>query len=197
MPHASCADDISGDVCCDTFWKIGERIRTVASAGVLACIDPDCSDREFRSYQTIGDQIQDPLGESLIVSFVRSSLRSDSRSQNQSTSPLVFTRAEFRVQLLETGWPTISVNQSTSTIVAPDADMLHALTPHALGHAEKMWRSVLNAAATTVEAQRLFPSSSNPHILRRGVIVEEMRPLPRPGPFIGFSFNVSVDTKLA
>lgn len=196
MPAASCAADVPADVCCNTFHLIGERIRTVATNAVTACIDESCADREFRSYQMIGDLTQDPHGDSLIVSFLRSSVRTDSRTTNQSMSPLVFTRAEFRVQLLETGWPTIEVDRMTGSILSYDDDMMQALVPHALGHAEKMWRAVVNAAATTVEAQRMFSSSANPHILRRGITVEEMRPLPRPGPMVGFAFNVSVDTKL-
>lgn len=196
LPHASCADDIPADTCCNTFWLIGERIRTVATNAVCSCIEPDCADRELRSYQTEGEQIQDPLGESVIVAFVRSSVRIDGLNPNQSVQPTVITRAEFRVQLLETGWPTIQARQSTASIEAPDSAMIHALAKHARGHAEKMWRAVLNAASTTNQAAKLFPSSSNPHILTKGVGVGEMRPLPRPGPFIGYAFNVTVDTKL-
>jgi len=150
----------------------------------------------MRSYQTEGENIEDPLGDSLIVSFVRAMLRQDSRTPNQSTLPLIFTRVEFKVQLLERGWPTLQERPSTASIIAPDADMIHALAKHSRGHAERMWRAIVNGAATTNQAQKLFSSSANPHVVTHGVTIEELKPLPNAGPFIGYSFNVAVDTKL-
>lgn len=195
MPHASCPEDVPGDVCCDTFSLIGERIRTVALAGVTACMDPDCGDREFRSWSTVGDII-DPLGESLVVSFINAALRQDARRGNASVNPVFVTRVEFRVELRENGWPTHEVDYQTGSVMAADWEMQAALTPHALGHAEKMWRSVVGAAATTDQTKALFVQETNPHIIQRGVVVEPLTRLQPFGTQIGFGFTIRVDTSL-
>jgi len=186
---------VPGATCCNSFWLIGERIRTVTLNGILACMDPSCADRKFRSWSTIG-RVLDPLGESLVVSFQRASLTTGSRNVNQATRPIVITRAEYRVELRENGWPTQKVDRSTESILAPDWKMQHALTVHALSHAEKMWRTLVNAAATTVQTASLFPQASNPHIRPRGVVVDPLEPLPPHGDQIGFGFIVRVDTDL-
>lgn len=196
LPHASCAADIPADVCCDSFWLIGERIRTVACAGLVACMDEDCADREFRSYQTIGPVVQDPHGETLIVSFVRSYIRSDTQGRQRGTEMRFVTMAEYKVQLLENGWPTISRDSQTGTIVSFDWEKVHGLAKHATGHAEKMWRSLVNASVTTNQANALFPVASNPHIVQKSVIVSELTPMPRPGPQVGWEMNVTVGTSL-
>ncbi len=194
LPSAACPADINGDVCCDTFWLIGERLRTVACEGVCACMDPDCADQEFISYQNEGPQASDALGESLAVNFIRAAVRIDSRRRNSTISPTFVTRVEYRLELLESGWPILS--NPDGTIIPADRAALHALSKHARGHAEKMWRSIAGAAATTDQTKALFPSATNPHVASRGVTVGDLQPLPRPGPQVGYYMNVSVDTML-
>lgn len=195
LPYAPCPDDVPSDVCCNSFWLLGERIRTVALAGLVSCVDESCADREFRCWSQIGP-VLDPLGESLVVSYKGSALRSDSRRSNSSVSPLIVTRSEFSVELRETGWPTHHVDPSIDSILAADWEMIHALTPHAMSHAEKIWRTVVGAAATTVQADQLFPQTSNPHIRQRGVVIGGLTPLSRFADQIGFGFDVSIDTDL-
>lgn len=193
LPSASCPENISGDVCCDSFWLLGERIRTVTFEGVGGCREPDCGDREFVSFSTEGDIITWPPGESLIVAFVRAGLATTSTSATGNTRPIAVTRVEYKVQLLENGWPTI---EGGSDIVVPSPDEYHALSKYARGHAELMWRSLVGAASSTNQTLALFPVASNPHVRNRGVRIGDLTPMPRPGPQIGYEMNVTVDTAL-
>lgn len=196
LPAAGCAADVSSDVCCDSFWLIGERLRTVACNGVCSCMDPDCAEREFRSYQTANVNIQDPLGESLIVSLQRVGLRSDSTGRNRAVNRTFVTRSEWRIQLLENGYPTAQ-EEYGQVIVPPDWQMVDALTKHGFGHAEKMWRALLQAATTTTLADMLFRPSSNPHIVQNRVVVGDLIPMSRPGPQLGYELSVTVDSMLS
>lgn len=194
LPSAENPVDVPGSVCCDTFWLLGERIRTVACEAVCACMDPDCADSEFISYQNEGPITEDAIGESLSVNFVRASLRIDSQRTNRASSPLVISRVDFRVELNENGWPIVTA--PSGEIVPADRDALHALAQHARAHAEKLWRALAGAAATTDQTQALFPAATNPHVLARGVTVGDLQPQPRPGPQIRYAMNISVDTTL-
>ncbi len=173
---------------------IGERIRTVASHGIVACFDDDCGGREFASYQSEGPVTNNPNGESLIINFTRASIKSGSRTTNGAVRPVIATRAEYRVELLENGWPILEV--VNGTIIPPDLALIHAYAKHARGHAEKMWRSLIGAAGTTDQSKALFPAKTNPHVLNRGVQIGDLTPMARPGPQIGFQLTVTVDTML-
>ncbi len=194
MPSELCAEDVSGSTCCDSFWMIGERIRTVASHGIVACFDDDCGGREFASYQSEGPVTNNPNGESLIINFTRASIKSGSRTTNGAVRPIIATRAEYRVELLENGWPILEV--VNGTIIPPDLALIHAYAKHARGHAEKLWRSLIGAAGTTDQSKALFPAKTNPHVLNRGVQIGDLTPMARPGPQIGFQLTVTVDTML-
>jgi len=195
MPSADCPENISGSVCCDSFWLIGERIRSVAFDGVMACMEEDCSET-FTSWQTEGAQIEWPHGESLIVTFVRASPKISSRNTAGPLAPLVVSRAEYLVELRETGWPILSTDP-TQTIHTPEWQEYHALAKHSRAHGEKMWRSLVNAAATTKPAERMFQVATNPHVLDKGVLVDDLLPLTRQGPQTGYRVTVTVDTRLA
>lgn len=194
LPTAACAENISSTVCCDSLWLIGERIRTVASDAVLACFDEDCTEA-FTTWQTEGARIEWPHGESLIVTFVRATPKISSRERSGPLAPLVVTRAEYLVELRETGWPILSTDP-TETIHTPEWQQYHALAKHARAHGEKMWRALVHAASTTSPAERMFSPSTNPHVLDKGVLVNDLTPLARPGPQAGYQVTVTVDTKM-
>lgn len=197
MPIASCADDVSGETCCDSAYLVGERIRTIANTGVVACLDPACNDRTWRTYQTEGE-LQDPLGDCLVVVFGGMELRSGSTDTQRNARTVLITRLIYRVELVENGWPNLHTDQQTNTLIPPDWQMQHALAKHARGHAEKMWRSLSRSivANTTNAAGAMFPLSTNPHVIRRGVSLGRLTPRPRPGPQVGYSIDITVDTTL-
>lgn len=195
LPTADCAENIPSTVCCDTFWLVGERIRSVAATAVLACMEEKC-DETFTTWQTHGSRIEWPHGESLIVTFVRATPKVSSRQTAGPLAPLVVTRAEYLVELRENGWPTISADP-TQTIHTPEWERYNALAKHASAHGEKMWRALVNAASTTTPTKRMFHPSTNQHVLEKGVLVGDITPLDRPGPQAGYRVTVTVDMRLS
>lgn len=196
MPSKASAADVPSDVCCDTWWLIGERIRTIAFAGVCQCIDPSCVDREFSSYSTEGE-IHSILGESLVISFLGAGISSGSSARSGAPRPTPITQARYRLELRENGWPLpVRVDGSTETIVQADWQMLHVLSKHARAHGEKMWRSLVQSVTTSDLTTMMFRPSLHPHILQRGVILGDITPLPNTGPQCGYRMNVTVNTQL-
>lgn len=196
MPSAGCADDIPSDVCCDSFYLIGERIRTIAFTGVCRCTVASCADRQFTSYSTEGDAYP-ILGETLTLTFLSADIVAVQRNNVGNARPLPVTRLSYRLELRENGWPLPAfTHQSTQTIVQADFRRFHALAAHARGHGEAMWRAVANAASTTVVAQRMFSPSLHPFVMERGIGVGRMTPIPNIGPQCGYRMDVTVDTQL-
>ena len=192
LPVASCVANVPSDVCCDTVWLMGERIRTVALAAVCACLDESCRSRPMESWQTEGERSGSVKGDSLVVSFTGLDSSVRERTRRGSPIPTPITRADFRVELRESGWPMIAEHSSTQTVKLPDPQMVHALAKHARGHAEAMWRALLRGATSTVAADQLFPAATNPHIINRGVAISQLSGSPS-GPQITYSLNISVD----
>lgn len=196
MPSAGSAADISQDVCCDTFWLIGERIRTVAFNAVCRCIDPTCINRAFASGSTEGE-IYSILGESLMITFVDAEVRSVQKSGGGNLRPTPITRLNYRLELRENGWPLpVRKHDATESIIQTEWEMCHVLSKHARGHGEAMWRAVVNGASTTRREGRMFDPALHPFIMERGVGVGRMTPLPNTGPQCGYRLPVTVDTQL-
>ena len=196
LPLAERPSDIPTNVCCDTTWLIGERIREVAFAAVCSCIDASCQSNPMRSWQTEGSQSGSIKGDSLVVSYIRSTLATVSRSRTGASTPLVVTRAEFRVELRENGWPMIREESSVQGVKLPDPQVVHALARHARSHAEKMWRALNAGASATSPALQLFPASTNPHILNRGVAIGDLVARGPSGPQVTYDITVTVDHTL-
>lgn len=193
IPHSDCADDIADDVCCDTIWLMCERIRTVAQSGVATCLDDECDSRTFRSWTRWGTQIEDPHGESLIVSPTRVSSAALATSARGRQLPIIVTRVEIQIELRETGWATPRGANDAGAIETVDWEVEAAQTKHAVGHAQKMWHTLVGAVAERNGTSLLFPSLNNPHIVQRGIQVGDLTPLP-PGAYIaGSRMSVSVD----
>jgi len=190
LPAASCAADIPSDVCCDTFATIAGRIRTVALAGLVTCLDPSCADREFRSYTSIGPSIQDPLGDSLIVHMITAGPTAGSSDGPGNLLQVAVFRAEFEVRLLENGWPQISVDDMSKQIIAPDADYIDAVAQHAMGHGEKMYRTLANS----IQRRQMFTGASNGHIGK--VQISPLTPIQPSAFMVGYSCRVYVETLL-
>ena len=192
LPIANCAADISSDVCCDTIWLMGERIRTVALDAVLTCVDDDCANEAITSWQTEGDRSGSVKGNTLVVSFVTAALAPSGQRRSGSPRPTPITRASFRVELRETGWPFITERASVQSIKLPDPQIVHAVAKHARAHGERMWRALLNAGSTTVPAQRMFDPLYNPHIMDKGVGIGTLRPRPSAN-MVTYEVDITVD----
>lgn len=196
MPSAGCAADIPSDVCCDSFYLIGERIRTVAFGGVCGCTQASCGDRQFTSYSVEGEPYA-ILGETLTCTFLSAEITAAQRNGAGNVTPLPVTRLTYRLELRENGWPLpATAHMSTQTLVQADWRVIHALAAHARSHGEKMWRAVAHAAATTKVDERLFRPSLHPFVMERGVGIGRMTPLANTGPQCGYRMDVTVDTQL-
>jgi hypothetical protein len=187
LPDTGCAGDVTGEVTCSTTWLIGERIRTVAFNGACGC---DC-DRPFRSYTTIGTTIQDPLGDSLIITLV--SLDQSSRSARGNTLMIGTHVAAYRLELRDNGWPVITKDEQDKMIYVPSAEEINAKSQHAQSHGEKMYRALVNAAQT----RTLFPiTSGNHHIVQDGIAIQPMIPLNPQATQVGWGLNINVHLML-
>ena len=190
LPAASCPADIPADTCCDTLSTMADRIRTVAMAGLCGCEDSGCADRTFRSFVSIGPNIQDPLGDSLIVHMTEVGPSSGSNTQYGHLLPVAVHSADFEVQLRDNGWPQISTDDMSKSIVAPDSDMVNGMALHSMGHGEKMYRALVDA----IQRNELFAGASNGHI---GLVqVSGLRPIQPTAFMVGWSCTVRVEATL-
>ena len=191
----SCPPDTTPDVCCDTLFLIGDRIRTVACDAVMCCTDESC-DQPYRSYTTFGPRIQDVIGDSIIITMTNATTATTSSTDRGRVSPLVVTRASFRLELRENGWPQAKANQQKGVIVAPDGAEQNAAAAHSMAHAEKMWRALVNAAAIRNGSTRLFPLPTNHHVLQGAISVGPLTPVGPQATQATWSVELSVDTLL-
>ena len=190
LPAASCAADIPADYCCDTLANIANRIRTVAMDGLVSCMDPSCADREFRSFVTIGPNVQDPLGDSLIVHMTDFGPTVGSTDGPGNLFKVAVFRGVFEVRLLDNGWPMIQAEDMTASIIAPDSDYVHAVAMHSMAHGEKMYRALVDA----IQRNEIFVGSANGHIGK--VQISALRPIQPTAFMVGWNCTVSVESVL-
>lgn len=190
MPIASvdCPCDTGADVCCDTLFLKGDRIRTVAWNAVLECRDETCCGTiEGNTYMAMGPVTFDPHGDSVIVSLVSSDpVATTNGNHTASVSPL---RTIYKVEVRFAGWPTIQMGAPGSPPYTPTAAEYASATKHVMGHAEKAYRAVLRAAAN----HSLFVPAANPDVIFKGVRVSDLRPMQPRSVIAGMEFGVAVD----
>lgn len=156
LPIASCADDITTDVCCSSIFDIADRIRCVATDAIECCFDPDCTDCDWRSYVSVGPRIAEPLGDALVVHCVGIAPSFGSGSPaGQKLLPVAIHLAQFDIVVYENGWPQITANELGEVIYVPDSALINAIARHAYAHGEKMYRALVDG----VQRRTLFPVS--------------------------------------
>lgn len=190
IPAQDCPPGTPADVCCDSAFLIGDRIRTVAFDAVLGCVDESCAN-ELKSYVTHGPRIEDPIGESVIVTWLGSSTIATTPGGRQHR--LVIVRNQYRVELREQGFPQIA--GEGDNIVIPSPGQFHAAAQHAWSHGESMWRVLLRASVTIKGSDAMFDYASNPHVLENGIAVGDLSPLR--DVLVGWGVTVTVDCPLA
>ena len=190
LPAASDPADIPATTCCDTLGSMADRIRTVAMAGLCGCMESACADRTFRSFVSIGPNIQDPLGDSVIVHMTDVAPSSGSNTRGGNLLPFAVHGADFEIQLRDNGWPQVSTDDLTKTIVAPDSDIINALALHSMGHGEKMYRALVDA----IQRKEMFVGPANGHV---GLIqISGLRPIQPTAFMVGWSCTVRVEATL-
>jgi hypothetical protein len=188
IPSADCACDTGADVCCDTLFLKGDRIRTVAWNAVRACSDESCCGGiEGNTYTTVGDLTFDPHGDSVIVALIRNGPIALTRGGH--TPPIIPDRAEFRVEIRFTGWPIIRDGAPGYPPYTPTAAEYTAASRHVMGHAEKAYKAVKRSIADF----SLFPPSTNPDVVFKGQRLSDLTPMQPQSIIVGMQFAVAVD----
>jgi hypothetical protein len=174
LPHEHCAP---GDVCCTSLFEIADRILKVAYDAVTGCSVLDCELPELAGYVSMGEQIQDPVADYLVVSLtsVGPSARSADPSGNMQ---LPLYRANFQVKLLETGWPQPEGDEDE--IIVPSPELVHNVTRHSYAHGEAMYRALGRA----LTGRRLNPCGD---CFQR---IEPLRPVEPSGGTTGWVTNI-------
>lgn len=144
LPVATCAAEVPTDTCCHTLYDIANRLRCVVTDALCECFEGGCADRDFRSFVSVGPQIEDPQGDSLIVHMQRIGLTSLSSTPQNALLGVAVHVAEFEIRLLETGWPTIELNDLEQIISVPDHEYVNTMARHVYSHGERMYRAVVD-----------------------------------------------------
>ena len=184
LPIEACAADVPTQVCCSTLWDIAERMRVVCCAAIEECMDPSCADREFRSYVAHGPEVEEPLGDALVVVLAETAI-TYGRAPGQDGPPGV-DGTRYEVRLYENGWPTIRANEAGEIVEVPDTDLIHRLSRHSYGHGEKLYRTVRNG----VQTGSLFPPATFAHVGKGSNLA--MRPLRPEGYMVGWAVRLDI-----
>lgn len=184
---ADCPCDTGPEVCCDSIFLKGDRIRTVAWNAVLSCSEEGCcSGREARTYMTLDADTPDPFGDSVIVAWLNTTPVTQTRGGH--TPQIVAHRCEFRVQVAVAGWPILGTQDGRAVMPTPSA--MNSASKLALSHSELAYRAVVAA----VQANTLW--TSTPGVIFKGTSVSQMRPRPPSSLIQRIIFNVNVDIAL-
>lgn len=186
LPLQECVDQIADTAHCTTLFDIANRIRCVAFDGVKGCGEPECAEG-WRSYVTVGP-IQDPHGNSLIVSLNSIGASPASRNSGGFMLGAGVHVARFDVILMENGWPMLDTD--AGWIMTPDWELINAIAGHSYSHGETMYRSLVDK----IQKRSLFMQPTNSHI--GGVDISDMRPFGPQGPIVGWQTQVSAQVAL-
>lgn len=190
LPAPSCPPDVTPDVCCNSIALIGERIRTVAFLGLLECLDESCA-KPFRSYMTFGPRIEDVIGDSLIITHQDTTPIASSTTAGGRLLAHRAERSTYLLELRENGWPT--AKEVNGVIEVPDGAVISHYAHHAMGHAERMYHALLDAAVARDNGQRLFPLPQNSHILEGHIRVSNLRPIGPQSVQVAHAVTIEVD----
>jgi hypothetical protein len=140
LPTTDCYD--GQDPCCDHMFVIADNILEIAHTAVVGCmIGLDCLN-PLEGYISVGQRINDPASDYLVVSLIQIYPTQGSDLGNGKMFIPLF-RAEFQVRLLETGWP-LAWNDDQEIIVPTAAEYSNAAR-FSFAHAQVMYKALANA----------------------------------------------------
>lgn len=184
---SDCPCDTGPDVCCDTIFLKGDRIRTVAWNAVRSCGTEGCCEGvEGRSYTTLDADMPDPFGDSVIVAWTGTEpVAVTAGGHTPSITP---HRATFRVQVSCGGWPILKTEGGRPQM--PKGVDFNNASKHVMGHAEIAYRAIVAA----VQDNTLWVST--PGVIFKGTRVSDLRPLAPAAYIARAAFLVAVDITL-
>lgn len=130
-------------VCCTSLYDIAYHILAEVHKDLVQCHEPSPCSPGWITYVTMGDG-DDAVMDALSVSVVN--VRPSPNSQTGGKlSPASAFLADFRVRILEAGWPM--VREENGELFQPDPVEQNALARHAFGHGERMYRTLISKIA--------------------------------------------------
>ena len=186
LPVATCADEVPTDACCTTLFDVANRLRSVVTAALCECFEGGCADREFRSFVSVGPQIEDPLGDCLIVHMPRITVSALSNTAQGALLPVAVHVADFEIRLLETGWPMIEINDAEEMIYIPDSEFVNAMARHVYSHGERMYRAIVDG----IQHNTLFTMATSDVAKIR---LADFTPIQPSGELAGWTVTVQVE----
>lgn len=141
LPHENCAP---GEVCCTSLFDVADNILQIAHCAVVGCSVVDCDLDDIVGYVSMGERIEDPASDFLVVSLA-SVFPSPGSADAVGNMQNPVYRARFQVKLSETGWPMPTGDEDE--IIPPEAALIHNVSRHAYAHGEAMYRALANALA--------------------------------------------------
>lgn len=141
LPHEDCAP---GEVCCTSLFDVADHILQIAFCAVAGCSVVECDLEEIVGYVSMGERIEDPASDFLVVSLSSVSPSPGSADQVGNMQNPTY-RARFQVKLSETGWPMPTGDEDE--IIPPLPSLMQNASRHAYAHGEAMYRALANALA--------------------------------------------------
>jgi hypothetical protein len=163
--------------CCDSLYTAADALLTVAYAALVECAGEElCS--TVQSFVAAADPhlaMQDYVA----VWYTEATLSPRSNRTDQLKTLLVQQpEVTFTVKVSESGYPT--GEQVGTEIGEPSADELDWAGKHALGHAESVYRAVLDSVRGS-------------HVCGTLKAIGPLRPIGPSGGVIGFAFAITTE----
>jgi hypothetical protein len=137
LPPYDC--NAEADPCCDDFYIVAKNILDIGYNALVECMAQYPCPGEFAGYVSIGQRINDPVSDYMVVSLI--SIDPAVRSSTDKMF-LPYWRATYQVRLLETGWP-LPTDDDEQIYMPSAAEYAHA-AKFSLAHAQVMYKAIAN-----------------------------------------------------
>jgi hypothetical protein len=173
-------------VCCDVLFTAGETILNVALDAInnADCYLDECHAPNMEGIVTIGPASNYPHADLLTVSMERMRARQTQIAQGRTPNPSA-QLSVWNVEFMESGWITFGEEGEI-----PDPQFLQMLAMHSYGHAEQMYRRLVNAVATGTIAEGCKGGNC-------GASIGDLIPIDPRGHLVGWRTTVTVPIDLS
>lgn len=175
LPHADCSP---GQVCCTTLFDVACNILEIAHCAVVGCSVVECNLPEIVGYVSMGERIEDPASDFLVVSL-SSVFPSPGSGDGSGNMQNPIYRARFQVKLSETGWPMPTGDDEE--IIPPEPHDYQTASLHSYAHGEAMYRALANALAR---------KELDPRCTGCFQAIEPLRPMEPSGGTVGWTTGI-------
>lgn len=143
LPTYDCGVSDPTSACCTMLFIIGTNIMHTALEAVQRCMaSTPCGSNELIGYVSVGQEIQDPVPDYLVVSLAWAGHSPGAQGPNGNRF-INLMRATYQVRLIESGWPQPSGDGESVIFPHPDEYMNAGL--HSYAHGESMYRALVSS----------------------------------------------------